>query len=155
SSAQAVTRFAIPSPPSVAPASAGIGRHALALSPTGAHLVYVADNQLFLRALDRLDTAVAIRGTVGAREPFFSPDGQWTGFYQDGQIKRVSVNGGALVVAGPAQNPWGATWDADGVIRYGQGPDGIWQIPAAGGMPSQLMSVETGAMAHGPQLMPG
>ena len=29
-----------------------------------------------------------------------------------------------------AQYPWGVSWDTDGVIRYGAGSDGIWQLSA-------------------------
>jgi eukaryotic-like serine/threonine-protein kinase len=149
-----VMRFALPSSASIAPMGAGTGRHVLAMSPQGTHLVSWADDQLYLRAMDRLDAAVAIRGTERAREPFFSPDGQWIGFHQDTQLKRVSVNGGAPVVLGEAQNPWGVSWDIDGVIRYGQGGGGVWQVPAAGGTPTQLVGVAEGELAHGPQLLP-
>ena len=149
-----VVRFALASSASIAPRGAGVGRHVLALSPQGTHLVYWATNQLYVRPLDRLDGPTAIRGTENAREPFFSPDGQWIGFHHDGKLKRASVNGGAPVVLGDAQNPWGVSWDSDGVIRYGQGPRGIWQIPATGGTPAQLISVRDGESAHGPQRLP-
>ena len=152
---QTVVRFALPSSPSVAPRGQGTGRHVLAIFPQGTHLVYWADNQLYLRPMDRLDEAIAIRGTEDAREPFVSPDGHWIGFHQNGQLRRVSVNGGAPVALGDAKNPWGLSWDADDFIRYGQGPGGIWQIPATGGSPAQLFSVGEGELAHGPQLLPG
>ena len=152
---QTVTRFAIPASESVAPGGAGTGRHTLALSPDATQLVYWADAQLHVRRLDSLDEAVPIRGTEEAREPFFSPDGNWIGFHQEGALKRVSVNGGAPVVVAATRNPWGATWDTDGIIRYGQGADGIWQVSAAGGMPSQLIDLEPSEQAHGPQLLPG
>ncbi|TDI38032.1 MAG: hypothetical protein E2P02_21605 [Acidobacteria bacterium] len=59
--------------------------HPIAFAPDGASLVYAAtaagaaDSQLFLHRLDRFE-AEAIPDTVGARDPFFSPDGQWVGF---------------------------------------------------------------------------
>jgi serine/threonine-protein kinase len=152
---QTVTRFALPFSTSIAPRGPGTGRHVLAISPQGTHLAYWADNQLYLRVFDRLDEAIAIRGTEDAREPFFSPDGHWIGFHQKGQLKRVSVNGGAAVTLGDAQNPWGVSWDADGVIRYGQGSRGIWQVAATGGTPAQLIEIAEGELAHGPQLLPG
>ena len=161
SAPQTVARFAIPASASVAPGGAGTGRHALAMSPDGTRLVYWADDQLLVRRLDSLDEAVPIRGTEGSREPFFSPDGQWIGFHREGEfnrvgeIRRVSVSGGAPVLVTAARNPWGVTWDADGMIRYGQGADGIWQVSAGGGMPSQLIALEKGEQAHGPQLLPG
>ncbi len=53
---------------------------AVALSPDGTHLAYVArqgsTQQLYLRAMDSLE-AKPIPGTEGAVSPFFSPDGQW------------------------------------------------------------------------------
>ena len=131
-----------------------MGRHTLAISPRGTHLVYWADNKLHLRALDRLDEATPIRGTEDAREPFFSPDGRWIGFHQQGQLKRMPLEGGAPISLGTAQNPWGVSWDTDGVIRYGQGPAGIWQVSPTGGAPIQLIGVGQGEWAHGPQLLP-
>ena len=32
-----------------------------------------------------------MQGTEGAETPFFSPDGQWIGFFADGMLKKVSV----------------------------------------------------------------
>jgi serine/threonine-protein kinase len=155
SDSDAVLRFALAAPESVAPGGAGTGRHVLALSSQGTHLVYWADGRLYLRAMNTLDEPIEIRGAEDVREPFFSPDGQSIGFHQNGQLKRVSMNGGAPVPMGDAQNPWGASWGADGIVRYGQGPGGIWQVPANGGTPSQLITVKEGEAAHGPQLLPG
>ena len=151
---QPVTRFTL-GPAGVGPQGGGAGRHVVVFSPQGTHLVYWAKNQLYLHSIDQLDEAIPIRGTEGAREPFFSPDGQQVGFYSQGQLKRVSVSGGAPVTLGDAINPHGTSWGADGMIRYGQGPQGIWQVPAAGGTPEQLIGVEEGEKAHGPQLLPG
>ena len=67
-----------------------------------------------------------------ARGPFFSSDGQWIGFYAAGELRKVSVTGGVPVTLTKAVNPWGATWGADNMILYGQGPQGIWRIPATG-----------------------
>ncbi len=56
----------------------------IALSQDGTHLVYVARDssggtRIYSRPTDRLDPA-PIRGTEGARAPFFSPNGEWIGF---------------------------------------------------------------------------
>jgi Tol biopolymer transport system component len=154
SGAHKVVRFALPLLTDIAPRGAGIGRHVLAISPQGTHFVYWGEETLHLRALDRLEDAVALRGTEGAREPFFSPDGQWIGFYQEGQLKRIPLGGGAGITLGTAQNPWGISWDSDGVIRYGQGSDGIWQVSPTGSAPARLITVGKGELAHGPQLLP-
>ena len=139
----------------------GTGRHFVSLSPDGMRLVYVANQRLYLRMTDGLD-ATPIPGTEEggaadhARNPFFSPDGQWIGFWQGGQLKKVSVNGGAAVVLCEAVNPWGATWTPDGTILFGQGPQGIFQVSANGGQTSVVVSIDSKTeSAHGPQMLPG
>ncbi len=104
----------------------------VALSPAGTHVAYTANNVLVLRPLDQLE-ALPIPGTIGAQNPFFSPNGQQLGFYAFGQLRRVSVSGGAPVTVAEAQGPWGASWGADDMILYGQGPGGIWHVPGTGG----------------------
>jgi serine/threonine-protein kinase len=106
--------------------------------------------------MDRLE-AIPLRGTEegGGRSPFFSPDGQWIGFWANSQLKKVGVGGGAPVVIAEAVNPWGVSWGQDDTILYGQGGAGIWKVAAAGGKPERLIQVEDGEQAHGPQLLPG
>jgi serine/threonine protein kinase len=69
---------------------------AVALSPDGTHLAYVArqggTQQIYLRAMDNLE-ARPISGTEGAVNPFFSPDGQWLGFFWATNAKMVYVCG--------------------------------------------------------------
>ena len=69
----------------------------IALSPDGTHLVYSSSGsgsrQLYLRALGSLESK-PIPGTEGASSPFFSPDGQWLGFFADRKLKKVSIDGG-------------------------------------------------------------
>jgi serine/threonine-protein kinase len=149
-----IVRFALPVPAEIAPLGAGMGRHAMAISPAGTHLVYWSGDRLHLRELDQMAADTPLRGTDGAREPFFSADGQWIGFHQDGQLKRMPVGGGAPIAMGDTQNPWGVSWDSDGAIRFGQGSNGIWQVSPTGGAPAQLLAVGEGEWAHGPQLLP-
>ncbi len=104
--------------------------------------------------MDQL-VATPILSTEGSREPFFSPDGQWIGFWQDGQFKKVSVSGGAALTLGEAARPHGASWGPDDVIVYGQGVEGIWQVAGTGGTPEVLIPMEAGEQAHGPQMLPG
>ena len=107
--------------------------------------------------LDQLE-AVPIRGTEGTGEresPFFSPDGQWIGFWQSEQFKKVSITGGAPVVLCSARNPWGASWTAENTILYGQGAEGIWRVSGDGGKPENVVKVDADQIASGPQLLPG
>src|SRR5262245_7738925 len=145
------------------------GRHLVAISPQGTHLVYSTEQRLYLRPLSQLD-ASPIRGTepqpgrvigntangvAAGREPFFSPDGQWIGFWQDGELKKVSLAGGPPVTICSTQIPWGASWAADNTILYGRGPAGIWRVTASGGEPENLVKVKPGQVALSPQMLPG
>ena len=153
---QAVTRFEVPL--RAEESFSGPGRHIVAASPDGRHIVYTTADGLSLRSLDEV-TPVLVAGTDGnTREPFFSADGEWIGFWVGevgGQLKKVAMSGGAAVTLGDAQNPWGASWGADDMILYGQGPDGIWRVPATSGTPEVVIPVEDGESAHGPQMLPG
>ena len=152
--ADPVARFSVPLGPEQA--FSFIGRHLVALSPDGTQLVYSTDQQLYLRRLDQLQ-ATAIPGTRegGGRSPFISPAGEWIGFWAGGQLKKVAMSGGAAVTLGDVANPWGASWGADDMILFGQGPDGIWRVPGTGGTPEVVIPVEDGDQAHGPQMLPG
>ena len=132
------------------------GTLGVAISPEGSSVVFNANRQLWLRAIDDL-TATPIRGTEGARVPFFSPDGQQLGFWgSDGQMKSVAITGGAPVSLGPApERAYGASWADDGYIYFGQGPGGILRVSENGGEPEVVVELEEGERAHGPQLLPG
>ena len=73
--------------------------------------------QLYLRAMDTLE-ARPVPGTEGAVGPFFSPDGQWLGFFGGGKLKKVSVSGGAAVPLGDASFALGASWGDEGKIAF-------------------------------------
>ena len=71
------------------------------LSPDGSHIAFVTGNanaqsQLHVRLLAQAEsTPLRIGGVYG---PFFSPDGQWVGYFdlQEG-LQKVSIRGGAPV----------------------------------------------------------
>jgi len=100
--------------------------------------------------------ATPVRGTEGARSPFFSPDGEWLGFWAEGQLKKVAIRGGAAVTLCDAQNPWGARWGADDTIVFGQSGTGILRVSANGGTPEVLIPLDTTEeVGHGAQVLPG
>ena len=149
-----VARFSLPLPPG--DSLTGRGRHVVALSSDGTRLVYSANQQLYLRAMDQIE-ATPVRGTEGgARSPFFSPEGEWVGFWAEGQLKKVAIRGGAPVSLCEAQIPWGARWGADDTIVFGQRGAGILRVSANGGTPEVLIPLEgTEEVGHGPQVLPG
>jgi serine/threonine-protein kinase len=159
SPSQPVSRTVITLPPSQQLAGLDSGP-AVALSPDGTHLVYVArqgsTQQLYLRAMDSLE-AKPILGTDGAVDPIFSPDGLWVGFFSGGKLKKVSVNGGAALTLGDASIPVGASWAGQGMIAFAPSISGVLQqVPAAGGASQPLTPHEKGEVSQRwPEFLPG
>jgi serine/threonine-protein kinase len=131
------------------------GRAVLALAPDAAHLAYTANQRLNLRSLAKLETT-AVPGTNQAVSPFFSPDGEWIGFWQTGQLKKVSVSGGPPVALCEWAIPFSAAWEADGTILFSKGRDGIWRVPDGGGQPTQVIKLDRAKdeSAEMPQALP-
>jgi serine/threonine-protein kinase len=133
---------------------------AAVLSPDGTHLAYVArqggTQQIYLRAMDSLE-ARPILGTEGGVTPFFSPDGQWVGFFASGKLKKVSVDGGAALNLGDAANPDGANWGSRGMIAFPPTPiSALQRVSDAGGTPQPLTRLGKGEVGHGwPEFLPG
>src|ERR1700682_5699139 len=66
--------------------------------------------------------------------PFFSPDGAWIGFGAGGQLKKVSVEGGAAVVLCDAPGLLGASWGDDQQIVFTPGgTTALVRVAASGG----------------------
>ncbi len=89
----------------------------VAISPTGTHVAYLANDRIYLRALDEFE-AQPLAGTEGSvpRTPFFSPDGQWIGFFSMSEraVKKVALSGGAPVtLARGATAPSGGSWGVE------------------------------------------
>jgi len=116
--------------------------------------------RIHLRFLDQLESR-PIAGTEGARNlPFFSPDGQWLAFHQDGKWKKVQVIGGATITLADIPNPGGGSWGADGNIILGGGGAGagLSRVSAAGGKPEVLTRPDPkkGEQTHAwPEILPG
>src|SRR5262249_30214090 len=71
------------------------------LSPDSKRIVFVSlgsdgIHRLFTRRLDQ-PTATGLSGSEGASAPFFSPDGQWVGFFAQGRLKKTRIDGGEPV----------------------------------------------------------
>ena len=97
-------------------------------------------------------------GTEGSDPtgPFFSPDGQWIGFFtnRDYALKKVALAGGAAVTLAQTPGAASASWGADDTIVFGAGD--ILRVAGAGGTPEVLVRYQTaGAIAVFPQMLPG
>jgi len=135
----------------------------IAISPDGSRLVFVGapagkPSQLYLRQLDE-QAATPIPNTEEAIQPFFSPDGQWVGFFANGKMRKVLIHGGPVTPLCEAQIPHGASWTTDDAIIYA--PDlgsGLMRISPAGSSPQTLTTpnAKEKELSHRwPQLLPG
>ncbi|HSQ19476.1 MAG TPA: hypothetical protein VLR92_03795, partial [Blastocatellia bacterium] len=146
------------------PAEGALDSHSLALllSPDGTHivssLVVSGKTKLFDRSL-AASAAHPIEGTEGATDPFFSPDGQWLGFFANGSLKKVPLNGGAVEVICKAENPRGGVWSSDGNIIFTPGTDAsLYRVSASGGSAEAVSTIDGSAHERShrwPDSLPG
>jgi serine/threonine-protein kinase len=133
----------------------------VAISPDGRRLVYPvrAPNgrpQLATRLLDQTQP-ILLPGTESGTDPFFSPDGQWIGFFTANQIRKVPVQGGVPEVMCTTQtNSRGASWGDNGVVVAALQQLAFLSRIEAGGDPKAATKLGAGALAHRwPQVLPG
>jgi len=131
---------------------------AMALSPEGRYLVFSASDEkgsrLYLRAMDEI-RGTPIDGTEGGVGPFFSPDGNWIGFWSDGSLKKVRIDGGPVVpICDAPWPPYGASWSPSNTIVFGQEGGVILQVSAEGGETEEITALAEGEYGHRhPQLL--
>ena len=135
-------RFTITLPPDapLAPGGAMLiadERPALALSPDGALLAYIAQvgNKTQIAVRDMADGKVTLLPeTEGGHTPFFSPDGAELAFFAGGKLKKSPAGGGAIVVLADAPNPYGGVWGRDAAIYFNRyEAEGIYRTAGDGG----------------------
>ena len=138
-----------------------------ALSPDGTQLAYVAATEdglrLYIRSLDQLDVT-PLAGTENAAGPFFSPDGEWVGFFEwpGGKLKKINVRGGPPMTLSDTPALLGASWAEDDHIVFAGAPSesgvGLYRVPARGGTPEVLTTPDLASgetMHRWPQVLPG
>ena len=125
---QVVTRFEYPLPEGQN--FTRFGRHLLAISPDGSKLVYVANQQLYLREMDQLEAQPVSGTNEDPMEPVFSPDSQTIAYFVPAAagagatgnpwvLKKIAAAGGVPVTLGQLPTPpFGASW-RKGTIVFG------------------------------------
>jgi len=138
------------------------------LSPDGSQVVYEAtegdQRRLYVRRLDDgvsagivgTESSEALQGSQRPSSPFFSPDGQWVGFFDTwaGQLKKTSLEGVGAIDLVEVPAPRGGDWGPDGTIVYGVRRGGLRVVSEDGGASEELTTLDEGERSHRwPQLL--
>jgi serine/threonine-protein kinase len=130
------------------------------LSPDGTRLVFVSRGQdgiarLFTRRLNQ-PRATLLPKTEGAYAPFFSPDGQWVGFFAGGKLKKTRIEGGEPVSICDAPAGRGGSWAEDGTIIAELDSLTFLSLVLPDGKVTPLTELGPGEISHRwPQVLPG
>jgi Tol biopolymer transport system component len=125
----------------------------LALSPDGQKIVFVATSEgrsrLWVRLLDAVSPRPLV-GTDNASFPFWSPDSRSVGFFADGNLKRIDLDGGGSIqVLASASTGRGGEWNRDGTIIFSPRTSSpIFRVSATGGEPVPLTRLDPPQGAH-------
>jgi eukaryotic-like serine/threonine-protein kinase len=116
-------------------------------SPDGASLAFAATGAdgrtaLWVRPMNTVE-ARALPGTEGATFPFWSPDSRSLGFFADGKLKAVDLEGGSTQMVCDAPLGRGGAWGADGVILFSPAPTApLMRVSAGGGTPVPITKLD-------------
>jgi serine/threonine-protein kinase len=132
------------------------------ISPDGTRCVFPAkladgSERLAIRRLDQ-SIVTTLPGTDGAVDPFFSPDGQWIGFFAGRKLKKIPLQGGRVeTLCDTAAAEHGASWGEDGAVIANLDNYHLFRVPAAGGEPQVVGPPEQYGERtwRWPQVLPG
>jgi Tol biopolymer transport system component len=116
----------------------------LAVSPDGKQIAFAVVHggrrSIMIRELASLNYR-ELAGTDGAVSPFWSPDGNWLGFFSEGKMKKMPAAGGPAQVICDARGS-AASWSENGDIIFSEwGPetnDELQVVSEGGGKPRIL-----------------
>ena len=100
-------------------------------------------------------TSTALDGTDRARLPVFSPDGRWLAFIADGELRKISVNGGAIIRLAQLEAPTGLFWLSDEELLVSQSAIGPGTVSSTGGRFVPLGAHFRAVSVVHTQLLPG
>jgi hypothetical protein len=134
-----VARFRVPLAEDLA--FSRLGRRAIAISPDGTKIAFIANRQIYLRHLHET-IAQPVRGTnLDPLEVAFSPDGEWLAFFtpvdplggtREGMLlRKIRVTGGTPATLGEIPTaPFGLRWQGDTLVFASMTQ--ILTVPASG-----------------------
>ncbi len=143
-----VMRIALSPVPGVNPT----GRHrGFAVSPDGSRMVFVEypGGQLYYRDLGQLD-AEPVSGVENAWYPFFAPDGEWVGYFdeQENVLKKTRLDRREVQTLVPVPGDLrSAGWGSDGtIVLHTNALDGLSRVRDTGGDLETIADTEGGLL---------
>jgi DNA-binding winged helix-turn-helix (wHTH) protein/Tol biopolymer transport system component len=146
-----------PAPEGAILASGGI------LSPDSRYMVFVAHDpksaqaRLYLKQMDSPDLQ-SLAGTEGASHPFWSPASEMIGFFADGQLKVVNLQGDPpKAIAAVPVSAGGGTWSTGGTILFSDWQTGLYRVDPAVGRVTRVSTLARSAgeiVQNLPQFLP-
>ena len=133
----------------------------IVISPDGTRIVYLGGvrggvHKLLTRRLNQA-AFTELAGTEGARQPFFSRDGQWVGYWSGGALFKVPVEGGAATKLADLPVMTGGDWidGTDLIVGTGGGATGLLRMSRTGDMVSLLELGQDEWFHTHPSALPG
>ncbi len=139
--------------PADAQLAAGNFTPSIVFSPDGESLAYVAEGtdgvrRLAVRQLDS-DKVTIIPGTEGAEGPFFSPDGQWIGYWSHWKIWKVRASGAGVPESICNSLDFrGGTWAGHTIILTPSQTGPLFKVSDNGGKPEPFTKLLPGEDNH-------
>jgi Tol biopolymer transport system component len=142
-------------PPDGAEYQIGSNLGGVVVSPNGTMVAFIAatadaGQSLWVRSLVRND-ARALPQTLGASNPFWSPDGSRLGFFAGGKLRVIDISSGLPEVIADAAAGRGGTWSEDGTIVFSPvGGGAMFRVASTGGQvdPISQLDAARGENAH-------
>jgi len=122
------------------------------LSPDGRHVAFSAIGPgqppgVWVQDLDALEARL-LPGTFTGNQPppfFWSPDSRFVAYSENSpKLRKADLTGGPIQdISEKPSPPVGGSWNRDGTIIFGSTNSGLWRVPAAGGKPVPLTTLDT------------
>jgi Tol biopolymer transport system component len=127
-----------------------------AISKDGSKIAYVANDGLYLKNTHELTERLIQTADDSPKNPFFSPDGQWIGYFSsaDRQVKKIDITTDTPMKICDAGSHYGASWGADDMIVFADASTGIMRVSANGGTPEEIVKAGETEILSSPQVLP-
>jgi serine/threonine protein kinase/Tol biopolymer transport system component len=116
-----------------------------ALFPDGRKLAFISKGRLWVHSLESGESRDLARAD---RTPFWSPDSRFIAYTEGADVKKIEATGGPPQTVVHRPGVWGGAWNRDGVIVFADEFAGYFRVPASGGVPVQLTTVDSARRAQ-------